>query len=1520
MCGKLVYLISFVLVLGLALPGPVDATELGHWKLDEGAGTTAFDSSGAGNHGTILNPNGGLGPGGSVWYNDSEHGTVLSFNGDDASGAYVNAGSVPAMSLTTNFTWAFWAKQDGDGTGINQVILGNRYGGTASPLQFIKFTPTHFEYYNGSLAGIDYDDITGGVWLHHAVVKTGTALVYYRDGVESGTSTVTYTVDANPFFIGGDSNGERWRGWIHGVRIYDHALLPAEIKALASLPWATQAIPADGSMVDADSVVLEWSPGLHAAMHDVYVSTSFDDVNTAGTSSGDVYKGRQSELKYPFDPLDPFAAMPVTRGATYYWRIDEVNGVNTWRGDIWSFWVVSNFNYNPNPADEATFVPVTTDLSWSKGNWAKKGHIVYLSTDFATVNNKVPGTIGGVGYLGVASPETVTTIPIPGDLLYNTTYYWRADVVETTSPMKAYKGEVWSFTTVPFVPISDPNLVGWWKLDGEAPGFVFDYSGHDNHGTAQGGIAVVPGHDANAFDFDGVNDYISMDGYKGIIGQRPLTVAAWVKTSAAATGTMVNWGVQADGQRVDFRVNVGRLRYEHGGGNVQGNTVMNDGQWHHVALTIIAGATATYPDVTLYLDGRDDTIPSTDLDPVLNIAAGEDFRIGVRGTASPDDRFFGGLIDEVRLYDRVLSLAEIRLTAGFFEAYDPLPADEASGVSTTPTLDWLAGPLAASHDVYFGTSYADVKAGTGGTFKGNLPLATHVYNPPGALEAGKVYYWKITEVNDLHADKKWEGPVWAFRVAGGAGGLLGSYYNDTSPGGFETFVLSRIDPEINFNWGDPGSPDPLVNVDLFSCRWTGQVEAKYSEDYIFYPATDDGERLWVDGQLVVDQWVDQSTTEVASAPIALVAGQKYDIVMEYYESGGGAAAYLRWSSASTPKQIIPAIWLWPPTKASNPVPPGGSTGAALKPTLSWMAGVYAAAVNGHRVYFDADELKVIARAGCQVNGTSTTNPSYLLPWTFGLEETYYWAVDEVNGVTWPGDVWSFTTANSLVVDDMETYTDWQIPGNNIVEVWNDGIGDCKGSGNETGSTIYDYPTFSFGGVKSMRYDYDNDGTAYNPCIDAEGPRTYKYSKIVAQVANLLSGVGSNWTAGGARSLSLRFWGDPNTVVIEPMWVELTDGDGAKAKVTYGDYDDEDPNDIAEAAWHEWLIDLGDFTDVNDVNVGNVKSIAIGIGDEDETEPYGSGKLYFDDIRLYAQRCVLTRRSAELAVVDYAPTGNPSGDCAVNNAELQIMVRDWLQYDYNIEPVPPNPDGLMAWYEFEDDANDSSLNGNDGILYGGPTYAPGYIDKAISLDGVDDLVDCGYDATLNITGAVSVSAWINVTTGARDQKVAGNQDGSTGGYKMGVYSDNKVEFEVRNPTNQSTNNRSVGGGTVLTTGVWYHVVGVYSQGNYIRTYVNGKLDRQLVTTAKLGLSSGTLKLGREPSGLSSFFSGKLDDVRVYNYALTEAEIMSLAGAGAVYVPVTSPANISDLEPVLEKKVNFKDYSLLANKWLEEELFP
>jgi hypothetical protein len=142
-------------------------------------------------------------------------------------------------------------------------------------------------------------------------------------------------------------------------------------------------------------------------------------------------------------------------------------------------------------------------------------------------------------------------------------------------------------------------------------------------------------------------------------------------------------------------------------------------------------------------------------------------------------------------------------------------------------------------------------------------------------------------------------------VGVGGNGLEGWYYHGMD---FNDLVLVRSDATVDFNWGG-GAPAAGMNADNFSVRWTGQVLAQYDEVYTFYTVSDDGVRLWVNGQLLIDNWTDHAPTE-DSATIMLSAGQKYDIVMEYYENAWGAVARLLWSSASTPKQVIPQGWLY----------------------------------------------------------------------------------------------------------------------------------------------------------------------------------------------------------------------------------------------------------------------------------------------------------------------------------------------------------------------------------------------------------------------------------------------------------------------------------------------------------------------------------------------------------------------------------------------------------------------------------
>ncbi len=136
--------------------------------------------------------------------------------------------------------------------------------------------------------------------------------------------------------------------------------------------------------------------------------------------------------------------------------------------------------------------------------------------------------------------------------------------------------------------------------------------------------------------------------------------------------------------------------------------------------------------------------------------------------------------------------------------------------------------------------------------------------------------------------------------SGAAAPLIGEYFDGRN---FGSLLLTKTENKIDFDWGR-GDPAPEVDGDTFSVRWTGTVVPEFSETYRFYTETDDGVRLWINDQLLVNRWNDQSAREY-SGTIALTAGVPATLRMEYYENGGNAVARLSWSSPRTPKTIIP---------------------------------------------------------------------------------------------------------------------------------------------------------------------------------------------------------------------------------------------------------------------------------------------------------------------------------------------------------------------------------------------------------------------------------------------------------------------------------------------------------------------------------------------------------------------------------------------------------------------------------------
>jgi tetratricopeptide (TPR) repeat protein len=225
--------------------------------------------------------------------------------------------------------------------------------------------------------------------------------------------------------------------------------------------------------------------------------------------------------------------------------------------------------------------------------------------------------------------------------------------------------------------------------------------------------------------------------------------------------------------------------------------------------------------------------------------------------------------------------------------------------------------------------------------------------------------------------------------------------------------------------------------------------------------------------------------------------------------------------------------------------------------------------------------------------------------------------------------------------------------------------------------------------------------------------------------------------------------------------------------------------------------------------------------------------------------------------------------------------------------------LVGHWKFDEGAgtvaHDSSIYGNDGTLEGDPHWVSGRFGGALELNGAGDWLDCGTHPSLEISDAVSITAWIKVGIQRVDHKLGGNQDDANGGYKMAVFSNNKIEFEIRTSDNMDILNRDVAGGTEIEVGVWYHVAGVYSlEDGYIRTYVNGVLDRELLTTQVLGASPGSFKIGCEPFATSSYnFNGVIDDLRIYNHAIDEDDIKQLYDrGGASLIPTGYVAKLAE----------------------------
>jgi hypothetical protein len=696
-----------------------------------------------------------------------------------------------------------------------------------------------------------------------------------------------------------------------------------------------------------------------------------------------------------------------------------------------------------------------------------------------------------------------------------------------------------------FTSTANADLVGWWRLDEGSGLTINDSSGNDHHGTIEG----TPQWGFGPEGFGGALDFSDTQGaYCGVFdptgGTGTFTLTLWCLWDGTQSiqhfctksngwgATTAMFQIEVKGGHSDpARVNRLHLAYQGAPQAVLNLVPINE--WVHLAL-VFDGTHATG-----YRNGIDDVGPQP-----TGIGPNVDAPIIIGASHAAEGRTFQGLLDDVHIFDEALPAGQIQAImqgggATYPFAYGPDPADGDLLTDIWVNLSWRTGDFAVSHDIYIGENFDDVASGAESTFVGSQDGTFIVVGFPGfpypdGLVPGTTYYWRVDEVNNTEPNSPWKGEVWSFSV-----------------------------PPRTAYFPDPADGADGVSVDV-QLSWTEGFGSKLHTTY--FGETFEEVDNATGGQV-------QGTTTYSPGTLKM-AKTYYWRVDEF-------------DIASTHKGNV-----WSFTTeggVGSPDPTNGAVDVTQIPTLTWVPGVFAAS---HQVYFgsDAEAVKNADTSSAEYKGTRDLGSESFDTGNLEWNTTYYWRIDEVNNANadspWTGPLWSFTTANFLIIDDFEAYNDLDPtdPASNRIYIsWVDGYDDPT-----NGSLVgYENPPFAeqtivHSGNQSMPMSYDN--------------------AVGKSEATLTLTSNRDWTVKGVNTLTIWFRGEAGNAA-EQMYVTLN----GNARI-----DHDDPDAVTAISWTEWNIDLTRFADQG-VNLANVNSITLGLS----SVTGGTGMMYFDDIRLYA---------------------------------------------------------------------------------------------------------------------------------------------------------------------------------------------------------------------------------------------------------------------------------------------------------------
>jgi len=679
--------------------------------------------------------------------------------------------------------------------------------------------------------------------------------------------------------------------------------------------------------------------------------------------------------------------------------------------------------------------------------------------------------------------------------------------------------------------VSDAALVGWWKFDDGSGEVAKDSSGKGYHGTITNPLWVA-GHYGGALNFEGTS-YVDVPPESWSTIERQATVSFWaygnpdLQPQANFIFGAFSDPANNEARRMSAHVpwSDGTIYFDTGGPsynriNKAGSATDYEGTW--TFWTFLKNADTG--DQQVYINGElwhSGTGMTNTMEGVTK------FTIGTKPSLA--EGWYQGMIDDFRLYDHALTLEEIQLAMtgrgpGLELASDPVPENEATDIPRDVVLSWGAGEYAATHDVYFGASFDDVNAASRSNPMGLLASqaqAATSYDPPGRLDFGTTYYWRVDEVNAAPDNTIFKGEVWSFTT--------------------EPFAYPIANVVATSNGTSDATAGPQNTVNGSGLDAADQHSTVSSDMWLALPGA---EPLWIQFEFDRVYKLHEMLVWNSNSQFELILGFGIKgVTVDYSENGTdwtvlGDFEFARATAkptytANTTVDLggIPARFvrlnvnggwgtmgqyglsevrfLYVPAQAREPQPDDGAVDVEVGTALAWRSGREAVS---HQVLLGTDPDALTLAGTVDV---ATFAPAL----EFG--STYYWQVDEVNEAdavtTWAGDLWSFSTQEYALIDGFETYNDDVDAKTTIFDTWLDGWV------NETGSTVgylnapFAEKTIIRTGTQSMPLAYDNSVSPFY----SEAWREFETAQ--------------DWSGNGADTLVLYVRGNA------PGFVEAADG-------------------------------------------------------------------------------------------------------------------------------------------------------------------------------------------------------------------------------------------------------------------------------------------------------------------------------------------------------------------------------------------